>query len=93
VRVIVSGSIIRGDEVTIGFRPESVSLFAGISADHDGLSGKVAHTSFVGDAVEYQVDLGGQVVRAKGQPFQVFEEGHEVVVQVPPEQCYVLNAG
>ncbi|HEV7666142.1 MAG TPA: ABC transporter ATP-binding protein [Chloroflexota bacterium] len=79
-----------GRQVTVGFRPESVVLSE--SAAHtDGLMGKIAAASFVGDAVEYQIDLGGRAVRAKGQPFIVLDEGHDVLVRVPPERCYVLD--
>jgi iron(III) transport system ATP-binding protein len=79
-----------GSEVTVGFRPESVVLALGDAAD--GLAGTVAAASFIGDAVEYQIDLGGRMVRAKGQPFEAIPEGRGVVVQVPPERCYVLDA-
>src|SRR5207244_8784286 len=65
----------QGSDVTIGFRPESVVLADGREKTQDGLSGKVAAASFVGDSVEYQVDLGGGTVRAKGQPFVVLAEG------------------
>jgi iron(III) transport system ATP-binding protein len=77
-----------GNEVSVGFRPESVEL----SAVGDGLPGKVAAASFVGDAVEYQIDLGGQMVRAKGAPFKVLDEGVAVSVRVAPERCYLLNS-
>jgi iron(III) transport system ATP-binding protein len=80
-----------GAEVTVGFRPESVVLSASTSAAGDGLRGKVAAASFVGDAVEYQIDLGGRTVRAKGQPFVVLEEGCDVLVSVPAERCYLLS--
>jgi iron(III) transport system ATP-binding protein len=80
----------QGSDVTIGFRPESVVLAEGRSAE-DGLRGKVAAASFVGDAVEYQIDLGGRMVRAKGQPFVVLDEGRDVLVRVPSERCYILE--
>ena len=79
-----------GSVVTGGFRPESVVLSEGTSRTEDGLRGKIASASFVGDAVEYQIDLGGRTVRAKGQPFVVLDEGRDVLVRVPPERCYVL---
>ena len=81
---------LQGTEVTVGFRPESVLLSEG-QATQDGLSGKVATASFVGDAVEYQIDLGGRMVRAKGQPFSVLDEGRDVLVRVPSERCYLLE--
>ena len=85
-------STVSGSEVTVGFRPESVILSEGSPETNaeDGLRGKIASASFVGDAVEYQIDLGGRTVRAKGQPFVVLEEGRDVFVRVPPERCYVL---
>jgi iron(III) transport system ATP-binding protein len=84
-------SLSNGSSVTIGFRPESVVL-SRIQAS-DGLRGTVALASFVGDAVEYQVDLGGgRTVRAKGLPFEVVDEGSQVYVRVPPERCHVLES-
>jgi iron(III) transport system ATP-binding protein len=79
-----------GTDVTVGFRPESVVL-AEARAGDAGLPGKVAAMSFVGDAVEYQIELGGRIVRAKGQPFLVLDEGRDVLVRIPSERCYVLE--
>jgi iron(III) transport system ATP-binding protein len=91
LRVIVSSGVDRvGTEVTVGFRPESAVL-SGTTGRDEGLLGKVAAASFIGDAIEYQVDLGGQMVRAKGQPFDALAEGREVLVQVAPERCYLLG--
>jgi iron(III) transport system ATP-binding protein len=89
LRCPVPRSLTSGAEVSIGFRPENVVLST--SNEDDGLHGKVASATFVGDAIEYQIDLGGRVVRAKGQPFDTLEEGRDVVVRVPPERCYVLE--
>jgi iron(III) transport system ATP-binding protein len=79
-----------GTQLTLGFRPESVIVAEGAAGSAHGLSGKIAATSFVGDAVEYRIDLGGHMLRARAQPFDVLEEGRDVVVRVPPERCYVL---
>jgi iron(III) transport system ATP-binding protein len=79
-----------GTAVTVGFRPESVILSTHTVVDAEGLEGQVAAVSYVGDAVEYQIDLGGQTVRAKAQPFEVLPEGTPVLVQVPPERWYLL---
>jgi iron(III) transport system ATP-binding protein len=80
-----------GTAVMLGFRPESVVLSDG-PAQSDGLPGKIVSASFTGDAVEYLIDLGERTVRAKGQPFVVLDEGREVLVRVPAERCYVLQA-
>jgi iron(III) transport system ATP-binding protein len=89
LRVALPASVPVGSEVAIGFRPESVEL---VPLGGEGLHGKVAAASFVGDAVEYQIDLGGQLVRAKAQPFAPLEEGASVAVRVAPERCYVLES-
>src|SRR5579859_6936680 len=79
-----------GDAITVGFRPESVVLAVDAANTDNGLRGQIAAASFVGDAVEYVIDLGGRTVRAKGAPFVVLEEGRDVRVHVPSERCYVL---
>jgi iron(III) transport system ATP-binding protein len=84
-------SLASGTSVTVGFRPESAVLSTRPDAS-DGLRGRVALASYVGDAVEYQVDLGGRVIRAKGQPFDMVDEGHDVLVRVARERCYVLES-
>src|SRR6202171_2646995 len=69
-----------GDAVTIGFRPESAVLAITNTDTDDARRGKIAAASFVGDAVEYLIDLGNRTVRVKGQPFVVLEEGQGVRV-------------
>jgi iron(III) transport system ATP-binding protein len=80
-----------GQEVTLGFRPESVVLSDAPLAGDNVLRGTVAATSFAGDTVEYQVELGGRTIRAKGQPFVVYAEGTSVYARVPEDRCYVLG--
>ncbi|HEX8968661.1 MAG TPA: ABC transporter ATP-binding protein [Chloroflexota bacterium] len=81
----------QGKAVTLGFRPESAVL-GERSVSGDGLAGKVETATFVGDAVEYLVDLGGQTIRARAQAFDILEQGKEVLVRVPAERCYVLSS-
>jgi iron(III) transport system ATP-binding protein len=79
-----------GTTVTVGFRPESVDLVP--DGRGEGLHGKVQASSFVGEAIEYQVELGdGHAVRAKGDPFNLLGTGTPVLIRVPPERCYVLE--
>jgi iron(III) transport system ATP-binding protein len=79
-----------GTQLTLGFRPESAIIAEGPERGAHGLAGKIAAVSFVGDAVEYRIDLGDHMLRARAQPFDVLEEGRDVFVRVPPERCYVL---
>jgi iron(III) transport system ATP-binding protein len=82
-----------GAAVNIGFRPESIVLSGSPPAESDNvLRGTVASSLFSGDAVEYQVDLGGKTIRVKGEPFAMFKDGQTVFARVPTERCYVLSA-
>ena len=87
LRCVLPSGTVAGQEVTVGFRPESAEL----SDDGAGLTGTVATASFVGEAVEYQVDLGGRTVRVKGDSYRLREPGDTVVLRVPPERCYLLE--
>ena len=81
-----------GDAVGFGFRPESVALSTlPPSGGANVIRGTVAGHSFNGDAVEYQIDLGGQTVHARGDPFDVLPEGAHAFLSVRPERCYVLS--
>jgi iron(III) transport system ATP-binding protein len=82
-----------GDDVTVGFRPEGIDVLdePPIGAANV-LEGTVAAATFAGDAIEYQVDLGQRVVRARGGSFVAFDVGRRVFLRVPAERCYVLDA-
>jgi iron(III) transport system ATP-binding protein len=91
LRCVLPDGVGVGAKVTLGFRPESVELAP--DQPGDGLRGKVVSASFVGEAVEYQVDLGDSyTVRARGDPFNLLGAGTAVLLHVSPERCYVLEA-
>jgi iron(III) transport system ATP-binding protein len=78
------------ERVWLACRPEGVSL----RADHPGgdnvLPGRIATALFAGDQITYSVDLGGQVLQAKGPPFASLKEGDRVFMQLPPRRCFLL---
>src|SRR5579859_3997317 len=73
--------VVLGEDVTVGFRPESAVLSDDVARSEDGLHGKITAVSYVGDAVDYQIDLGGRTVRARGQPFVLLAEGSAVLLR------------
>jgi iron(III) transport system ATP-binding protein len=82
-----------GTELTVGFRPESVHLSASApAAGNSVLEGTIVAVSFAGDAIEYQIDLGGRAIGAKCQPVEVFSTGQRVAIHIPAERCYVLES-
>jgi iron(III) transport system ATP-binding protein len=82
-----------GSAVMVGFRPEGVLLSDSQPNEKDNvIQATVATAQYLGDTIEYQLDLGTRLVRVKGEPFTLLNEGQRVFLRVPPERCYVLEA-
>ncbi len=80
-----------GAPVAIGFRPENVTISAQPpSGMSNVVSGTVIGHSFNGESVEYVIDLGGQTVQARGDAFEMLEEGSRAYLAIPPSRCFVL---
>jgi iron(III) transport system ATP-binding protein len=77
--------------VAIGFRPENVTISAQPpSVMSNVVPGTVVGHSFNGESVEYVIDLGGQTVQARGDAFEMLEEGSRAYLAIPPGRCFVL---
>ncbi|HEX3246589.1 MAG TPA: ABC transporter ATP-binding protein [Chloroflexota bacterium] len=85
--------VAEGHAVMVGFRPEGVLLTETLPNEKDNvIPATVASAQYLGDSIEYQLDLGSRLVRVKGEPFTLIDEGQRVFLRVPPERCYVLEA-
>jgi iron(III) transport system ATP-binding protein len=85
--------VAEGAAVMVGFRPEGVLLSESLPNERDNvIPATVASAQYLGDSIEYQLDLDSRLVRVKGEPFTLIEEGQRVFLRVPPERCYVLEA-
>jgi iron(III) transport system ATP-binding protein len=81
------------DAVTVVIRPEDIVLNTRDSADRDQncLEGKVVGASFLGEAMEYQIELaGGTRIRLKLHSSNAVNRGETIRMQVLPEQCRAL---
>jgi iron(III) transport system ATP-binding protein len=82
-----------GSAVMMGFRPEGVVLSDTLPNEKDNvIEATVASAQYLGDTIEYQLDLNGRLVRVKGEPFTLLNEGQRVFLRIPPERCYVLES-
>ena len=82
-----------GSAVMMGFRPEGVVLSDTLPNEKDNvIEATVATAQYLGDTIEYQLDLNGRLVRVKGEPFTLLTEGQRVFLRIPPERCYVLES-
>jgi iron(III) transport system ATP-binding protein len=81
-----------GDAVTAVVRPEDVAVYRGNGARPQNLlTGKVTTVLFIGDAMEYQVELPGSIrMRLRLHPSVVVAQGDTISVHIPSEQCRAL---
>jgi iron(III) transport system ATP-binding protein len=85
-----------GVPVVVSIRPHEITLVApGWAAPRDGniLTGVVQRTSYLGDAVDYQVRLNGSDValRVTAPPPAISRPGETVTLAVAPEACVPLT--
>ena len=79
--------------VTVVVRPEDIMLHNG--APQPGgdnlLEGKVASALFMGEAMEYQVEMpGATMMRLKLHASNIVSRGDTIRIQIPPAQCRAL---
>jgi len=81
-----------GTKIGFGFRPENVTLSPTRPANGiNVIACAVTGHTFNGENIEYLLDLGGQSVQARGDPFDVLEVGARAYLAIPPERCFVLS--
>jgi len=90
------GGVVRGEEVTITFRPESIRWHDTAPAGRPNvLPARVVRVEFLGEIVEYEAEVhrdGTTVGRltARGAPMASPREGAEVFLELAPHACRVL---
>jgi iron(III) transport system ATP-binding protein len=76
--------------VTLVIRPESIRLGDGAAGDNR-LAGTIADVTFLGNIIDYQVDIGGGVLRVQGDRQTALEPGAQVALSVPVAECTVMR--
>jgi iron(III) transport system ATP-binding protein len=77
-----------GESVYIGVRPEDVEIRAGLRGEVPSgmIGGKVEAALFVGERIEYQVEVDGQgLIFIYGERHEPIEEGNKVWLKLRPE--------
>jgi iron(III) transport system ATP-binding protein len=81
-----------GMSVGLGFRPENVRVVATQPANPTNVvAGRVVGHSFNGENVEYQIDLNGKTVHARGDPFEQIAIGARVFISIAPDRCFIVS--
>jgi iron(III) transport system ATP-binding protein len=94
MQCVFAEPIATGMKALVTARPEDVVLFdgTGAGAPTDGLNtlkGKIVNRVFLGEVVDYIIDLGDRELRARMRSDD-FEIGQMVTLGVPPRKCVGL---
>jgi iron(III) transport system ATP-binding protein len=92
MRCHFANAVSAGMKAFVTARPEDIALYSGTAIPPDGanaLSGKIVNRVFLGEVVDYIVDLGDRELRARVRSDD-FHIGQTVMLGVPPEKCVGL---
>jgi len=100
LRVGTAG-LVPGQRVAVSIRPHEIAIVPGARPADDGpaganvLRGTVQRTSYLGDALHYQVEVerGDIALRVVGSPAARIPAGAAVTLTIAPEACVVLADG
>ena len=96
---VFTGAAEKGQAVIVTARPEDFSMQQNTSVHQDAaagaingnaLAGKVVHRVFLGEVIDYVVDLGAREIRVRATPEHDFAVGHQVNLSIPPRKCVGL---
>jgi iron(III) transport system ATP-binding protein len=72
-------------------RPEAFVFASEAPPGDNQLKGTVVEATFLGNIVDYQVDIGGAVVRVQGDRRGLREVGSQVLLAVPVAECVLMH--
>jgi len=90
--LLAGGGAAVGQRVLISVRPEDVELGppgAG-AGEHNRLEGAVASAVYMGNYVDYQVQVGEARIRVQAKPTTLYRDGERVALSVRPEACVCI---
>jgi iron(III) transport system ATP-binding protein len=85
-----NAAVTRGQTVLANVRPEAIA----IGPPDGGLAGKVVTRTYLGEKMEYEVDVAGQrlqIVRFNPPPSERFAPGDAVGIRLPHEGVQLLG--
>jgi iron(III) transport system ATP-binding protein len=92
MRCQFAGPIAAGTKALVTARPEDIMLYAGAPpAGLNVLKGTISNRVFLGEVVDYIIDLGDGELRARVRADD-FHIGQAVHIGVPPQKCVGLPA-
>jgi iron(III) transport system ATP-binding protein len=76
--------------LTLAIRPEAIRFGGGAVADNR-LAGTIVDVTFLGNIIDYRIDIGGIMLRVQGDRHAALEPGAPVDLVVPAAECTVMR--
>jgi iron(III) transport system ATP-binding protein len=80
------------DALRISIRPENIHLSKNPLALPNCWQGKVQSATFLGELVDYQLEVSGQILRSRVHPVFEAKVGESVYVGLDPKDCVVVSS-
>ena len=80
-----------GDKVSVSVRPEDVHLSESRPEGANTWAGTVDQKVFLGEAVDFQVVIGGQKLQSRAHPSLRTRVGEPIYVRIDAEKCVALK--
>jgi iron(III) transport system ATP-binding protein len=81
-----------GEQVVVAVRPEAIKIKSEYNPDTNSVKGEVDIGLFVGEAVDYHVHVGDELVKVKGDPHSRFRRRDQVFLEIPPSECVLIHS-
>jgi iron(III) transport system ATP-binding protein len=85
-----AASLSRGQEVVVPVRPEDVQLSEQPPGAENVIPGRIRLKVFLGECIDYQVDVGGQTLLARAHPSFNVPVGTPVFARIAPDRCVAI---
>ncbi|HMR31074.1 MAG TPA: ABC transporter ATP-binding protein [Geminicoccaceae bacterium] len=77
---------------TLAVRPEAIGIDLPASGSElNQIDGTITALTFLGNFIDYDVDVAGQAVRVQADRWRTREVGSRVRLQIPVEECIVIG--
>lgn len=90
-----SRNVRKGQKVDVMIRPEYISLAKVHTADRDRqpniLLGKVIKRAYLGNVVDYRIQVGDVILRVQTSPEEVYEIGETVELRLNPNKMIIIS--
>lgn len=80
-----------GEKIAAAVRPECIKVAQQPDPAMNNIEGQVDIGLFVGEAVDYHVVVGDEIVRVKGDPRSRFRRRDKVFLEIDPHDCVLIR--